>query len=133
MWLTWALFGNDDGGIYGEKDGGWVAAGNTEQNAWTAIRWWFRNPFHNLFWHVIDWPREKALVLYNADRGMWYERELDDTPWNVTDSHFELDLAPFLITWQTQNWEGYFGWRNGRTQEGLPQNVFGLTLLRKRK
>jgi hypothetical protein len=59
--IIWALFGNDEGGIYGENDDAWVAAGNTARTPWTAIRWWFRNPFHNLFIHVLDWrPRVRA-------------------------------------------------------------------------
>lgn len=52
----WALFGNEDDGIYG--DDRW--RGTRNPTPWLAIVWWFRNPFHNLFFYMIgiaDHPR----------------------------------------------------------------------------
>lgn len=45
-WLVWALFGNDEDGIYGMYP----------HTTWGAVRWWLRNPFHNLCFHVLNWP-----------------------------------------------------------------------------
>lgn len=46
--IAWALFGNDDDGVLGDH---WW---NPEQRdtIWIRIRWWFRNPFHNLMFYV---------------------------------------------------------------------------------
>lgn len=120
--IQWALFCNDDGGIYGERDDEWVALGNTKQNTWTAFRWWLRNPFHNLFWHVIDWPRERAFVLVDND-GAFYYREPD--MWLESD-HYQITLAPLFIGWRKGGWQGYFGWRD-------KDGVFGLSFLRRAK
>lgn len=50
--ILWALFGNDEDGIYGDLS--W----NPEQKrgVWIAIKWWFRNPCHNLTFHVLRVP-----------------------------------------------------------------------------
>lgn len=51
-WLTWAFFGNDDDGIYGEKP----SAGNWTQEkicSKRAFLWWWRNPMHNFCFYVI--------------------------------------------------------------------------------
>lgn len=44
--IIWALFGNDEDGPYGFYP----------HTTWGAIRWWLRNPFHNLTFHVLNWP-----------------------------------------------------------------------------
>lgn len=52
--ILWALFGNDEDGPYGPPyDGRETFFPRTR---WGAVRWWLRNPCHNLFWHVINWP-----------------------------------------------------------------------------
>ena len=53
QWFIWAMFGNDEDGIYGDK------SFNPEQkeSIWLAIRWWFRNPMHNWCFSVIGVPR----------------------------------------------------------------------------
>lgn len=52
----WAIFGNEDDGPYGDDK--WRAG---RAKTWKlAVIWWFRNPFHNLFFYVIgiaDHPR----------------------------------------------------------------------------
>ncbi len=46
-WTAWILFGNDDDGIFGE--GGGKAYRPWQPNTFgKAVRWWTRNPFHNL-------------------------------------------------------------------------------------
>ena len=49
--IIWALFGNDEDSIYGPA---WF--NNGQHSKWIAIKWWIRNPFHNLLWHVLNWP-----------------------------------------------------------------------------
>lgn len=49
-WLIWALFGNDDDGIYG--DANWNP---TRKQSWLiALLWWLRNPCHNMCFYVIN-------------------------------------------------------------------------------
>lgn len=43
--IIWALFGNDEDGPYGIYP----------HTSLGAIRWWLRNPFHNLLFHVANW------------------------------------------------------------------------------
>ena len=53
--IIWALFGNDEDGIYGSHSG--VAGFDGVKPTWlVAVRWWLRNPFHNLVFHVLNWP-----------------------------------------------------------------------------
>lgn len=113
--IAWALFGNDEGGIYGERDLNWVAAGNTSQTLWTALRWWKRNPFHNLTWHVLSWKRDRSFVLYQnpphkstLSSGMFYR---DPTNWVVDGPQFQATLLPMFVSWRTERYEGYAGWR----------------------
>lgn len=44
--IIWAIFGNDEDGPYGIYP----------HTLLGAVRWWLRNPMHNLFFHVINWP-----------------------------------------------------------------------------
>lgn len=48
-WIAWAISGNDDDGIYGDLN--WNP--DQEKTVRRAIRWWFRNPLHNLVFCVI--------------------------------------------------------------------------------
>jgi hypothetical protein len=53
-WLTWALFGNDENGIFGEdqrKDGCYLPM--LEIGLKKALRWSLRNPLHNFCFYVI--------------------------------------------------------------------------------
>jgi hypothetical protein len=54
-WLLWALFGNDDDGAWGQRSGEPGYDGKPF-SVWLAVCWWFRNPAHNLFFHVLRWP-----------------------------------------------------------------------------
>jgi len=48
-WGAWALFGNDDDGLWGE-----VSFPDQEgETVSQAAAWWIRNPFHNLFFYVV--------------------------------------------------------------------------------
>lgn len=49
--VIWALFGNDEDGIYGPPD---FMSGSPQ---WLrAVFWWIRNPAHNLTFHVLAVP-----------------------------------------------------------------------------
>lgn len=52
MRILWALFGNDEDGIYGPDD---FLPGKPQW--YRAVRWWIRNPFHNLMFHVLSVPK----------------------------------------------------------------------------
>jgi len=52
----WALFGNVDDGLFGDLN----FNPQGKRSLWTAIKWWFRNPMHNLMFYVVgvaDKPR----------------------------------------------------------------------------
>ena len=51
--IIWALFGNDEDGIYGDLS----FNPEKKKSVLIAIKWWFRNPFHNFCFHVIGVPR----------------------------------------------------------------------------
>ncbi len=51
--IVWALFGNDEDGIYGDKKPGATLV--YEHTWWGALRFWLRNPFHNALHHVLRW------------------------------------------------------------------------------
>src|SRR3954469_9792743 len=53
-WGRWALYGNDEDGPYGPPYAGRPTF--FEPTPWGAVRWWLRNPFHNLLFHVLSWP-----------------------------------------------------------------------------
>lgn len=108
--VLWALFGNDDGGLYGERDHNWVVnLGRGERTLKTAILWWLRNPLHNLFWHVLDWPASTALVLKDMP-GFWFVLR-PPTQWLSHEPHAQVTIWPIYIGWRGTKWEGYFGWR----------------------
>jgi hypothetical protein len=50
--ILWALFGNDEDSVIGD------ASFNPERrDTWLIrLRWWLRNPAHNLCFHVINVP-----------------------------------------------------------------------------
>ncbi len=51
-WLTWALFGNDDDGLFGEEESADYRP-DEPISGWKATKWGARNPFHNLFFYVL--------------------------------------------------------------------------------
>ena len=51
-WFLWAFFGNDEDGPYGFYP-------HTKLG---AVRWWLRNPCHNLMHHVLAWPGGPLLI-----------------------------------------------------------------------
>lgn len=81
-WTTWALCGNDDDGIFGEK----VPFRKEEPNdGKKALRWWFRNPLHNFCFYVIGSAHRKnsEFTLFalskNRFQFLWYTPEAKTT------------------------------------------------------
>lgn len=118
-WLPWALFGNDEGGLFGELDPYYThsyGARSPDISFWGFVKWWFRNPFHNLFFHVLRWDAgNNALVLYARDEtgSRWFFRAPQRT-WHADQGkqlYIRL-LAPF-VSYRGAKWEIYAGWRIG--------------------
>lgn len=116
-WLPWCLFGNDEGGIFGERDPYHTILGNpVDISFWGFLKWQVRNPMHNLFWTVLRWDAgDNALVLYARDEtgSRWWFRAPQRT-WHANQGkqiYIRL-LAPF-ISYRGTRWEIYAGWRIG--------------------
>lgn len=123
--LTWAIFGNDDDGIFGEgAKVWWPEVAKEKATFWIAVRWWCRNPMHNLFTRVIAWRRENVRGLYlrhSIDelsyRRFWFVQPQDSDFWPAYPEHsmLRIHLVPPLLMWrETQARlpnEGYFGWK----------------------
>lgn len=114
--IPWALLGNDEGGIFGERDPYHTVLGNPVTfTLWGFIRWWFRNPFHNLFFHVLRWDQgDNALILYAKDStgSRWWFRAPQNT-WHAQAPERQVYirlLAPFF-SYRGTKWEAYAGWR----------------------
>lgn len=65
MRIIWALFGNDEDGNWGQCSGEPGYDGQP-YSLWLAVSWWFRNPCHNLCFHV--W-RKPGGWFVNTDYG----------------------------------------------------------------
>jgi hypothetical protein len=81
-WVLWALFGNDLDGIY-YPDG-------RPKDAASFWAWWRRNPFHNLFFHVLN---TEKLDPDSKDRRLY------------------LRIHPFFFRFRRLGWDIYAGWR----------------------
>lgn len=87
-WLPWMLFGNDEGGVFGERDPYHTILGNpVSYSLGGFLKWWIRNPLHNLFFHVLRWDcGDNALVLYARDEtgSRWWFRARRSAPGTPT-------------------------------------------------
>ena len=104
--VWWALFGNEDDGYYG--DDRWRAG--REKTLWLAVLWWFRNPFHNLFFYVIG--------VADRHRTFYSSREWGSPGWTFHALRWGWLWFPFV------SYRGrikfYIGWR--------PYGAFGTKL-----
>ncbi len=57
-WAAWAVFGNDDDGIFGECSCK-IYKAHKKNNLGKALNWWLRNPFHNFFHYGIGSAQRK--------------------------------------------------------------------------
>lgn len=114
--IPWALFGNDEGGVFGERDPYHTVLGNPVSYTLAGFaKWWIRNPFHNLFWTVLKWDAgDNARILYarNANGSRWWFRAPQRT-WYADSPEPQILVrlnAPF-ISYRGSKWELYAGWR----------------------
>ena len=105
--IPWALFGNDEDGIFGERSGVPTFGDHTTR---TAFRWWKRNPFHNLSWHVLRWPVKEAYILIEMPGQSTFLWRVHRN-WVADGPQFQIVLIPFFSSWRGDTWEGYIGWR----------------------
>lgn len=101
----WALFGNEDDGFWGDL------AFNPAQYKTipTAIKWWFKNPAHNLMWYVLG----------VADVDRYVSGKHGDRIWNPTGrgwqycwTHLTIIKLPF-VSYISNSRRFYLGWRPG--------------------
>lgn len=118
--ITWALFGNDEGGIFGERDPYFTRSNGVrvpDFSFWGFVKWTVRNPLHNLFFHVLRWDAgDNARVLYARDSqgSRWWFRAPQRT-WFADSPEPQVLVrlsAPFF-SYRGSKWEIYAGWRIG--------------------
>jgi hypothetical protein len=66
-WTTWNLAGNDDDGIFGERQS---VPYSTNITTGTFLKWTARNPLHNCFFYTIGsagWTNHYSLALLQID------------------------------------------------------------------
>ncbi len=112
-WLIWCLFGNVRDGYIGDRN--W----NPQQidTPWIRIKWWFRNPFHNLVFHVIG-CEQCSSIRY----GFPYARGVfrPDGGWTFAFTKTKYMIYPFVS--YIGSIKFYIGWRES--------NNFGIKLTR---
>ena len=115
-WLLWAFFGNDDGGLYGERDHYGKFYPELKPSLWLAICWWFRNPAANLQHYVLVWKRDpvRILVEWTQESGWkcWTLRSPQDK-WVGDGPQFTIAAIPPGTSWKRLiTGEGYVGWHS---------------------
>lgn len=113
----WCVFGNDEAGIFGERDPYHTILGNpVDVSFWGFVKWQVRNPLHNLFWTVLRWDAgDNALILYARDEtGSRFWFRAPQRTWHADQGKqlYVRLLAPF-ISYRGARWEIYAGWRIG--------------------
>lgn len=108
--LFWLLIENEDDSIYG--DAAWRAG--RPKSFGLALKWWLRNPFHNLTWYVIGVANRDRLLVINKDS--------DEAGWVY--GYLQLETKWLRLPFLAYNGRvvGYIGWR--------PSGAFGLKLRR---
>ena len=129
-WIAWALFGNDDDGIFGEAND---FLPNWQPGLGKAICWGMRNPLHNFFFYVIGTAhcrnsafvfcclsREKCeLLQYHPDAHASF---VGEGPSFYLALHGWKPFISMRLLWtRTKESRFYLGWRG--------RGNFGLTLV----
>lgn len=122
-WCTWALFGNDDDGIFGEEPSAHYKK-DFPVSGCKALVWGLRNPLHNFCFYVIGtaYTCNSCLTLVKLSPEQWscltYQSHADTTFASEYTSFF-LALngwKPFISLRLTYNpcysSDFYFGWRH---------------------
>lgn len=143
-WLTWALFGNDDDGIFGEEPSAHYLPCK-KPNSGKALRWFLRNPLHNFTFYVIGSADKKnselellRLSCHECSSGTYRPLAKTNFPSKCC-SCFYLAFhggKPFLsmrlIHSKTRKSDFYIGWRN-RGNFGIKCVLFGKRKKQTRK
>ena len=106
--IIWALFGNDEDGPIG--DPGWNPS--REDTVLIRIKWWMRNPFHNLMMHVLAVDPITHVKIWPHDQ--------PNGPWDWPAANTGMIFAVFnrwapLFAGRSKRWEWYIGWRGDST------------------
>lgn len=99
--LIWALFGNEDDGTIGDRN--W----NPEQKdtIWIRIKWWLRNPLHNLTFYVLGCAGVESTRYSTANAGVFK----GDGGWMFAYSKTKYMIYPFVS--YLGHIKFYIGWR----------------------
>ena len=136
-WCSWALFGNDDDGIFGEGQNAQYC-NQMPISTSLAMRWFVRNPFHNFTYYVIGSAyttnSEMTLLSFseNGTLALSYEEQGKTVFAGKNGSSLYLGLhgwKPFfsfrLCYPNNRRSEFWFGWRE--------RGNFGLKLIPSKK
>ncbi len=109
-WITWAFFGNELDGPLGDIR--WNP--ERKDDIKTRLKWWFRNPMHNLTWHVIGFAHKPSTRydINDTDQPGW------NKAWSILDETGKK--YPFYL-YIGKTWTFYAGWR-GRGNFGFKFN-----------
>lgn len=116
---SWALFGNEDDGIYGE-DADFLP--NDPNDDTKARKWWVRNPLHNFCFYVIgsaDKVNDEITLFRASQNGLsaFTYKPVGDTVFADKASSLFLGLhgkKPFFslrIGSRRRSFDFYLGWR----------------------
>lgn len=128
-WAAWAIFGNDDDGLFGEKKTNFEGDLTLQQ----ALCWQIRNPFHNFCFYVIgtaDKQNDEFVFIKLSKKECCFLKyqEIATTVFADKDSSFFFGLhgnKPFISLriryLKNQKFDFYLGWRE--------RGNFGIKLL----
>lgn len=137
-WFMWSIFGNEDDGLFGEgPDANYCP--NSPIATTKALRWFIRNPFHNLFFYVIGRKSQQPVKRYSllelTDHGLGIFCGLSSRSYTFIGHKFGfqfclhrgLPLLSFRSYWGlARKSEFYVGWRD-QVNFGLKLRLFSKT------
>lgn len=137
-WLTWSILGNEDDGIFGE--GPHANYKPCEKiSTYKALRWFIRNPFHNLFFYVVGrntkTPVRRFSLFEVTDQGFGLFCGFSRRSYTFIGHRFGLQcclhqglpLISFRSLWNIRRkTEFYIGWRD-RVNFGIKLRLFSKT------
>jgi hypothetical protein len=116
-WFLWAFFGNDHGGLYGERDHYATYYAEHGPSLWLAIQWWCRNPMANLMKEVLAWKRDGIEEVVDWDPGAgwtFFRHRAVQEKWLGDGPQFTIAWLPPGIFWRNiLGTEGYWLWHSG--------------------
>lgn len=120
-WPLWAFFGNDNDGIFGERSEFFFPAWNDSKTTpWVAVKWWFRNPFHNFVRFTLERKHDTQYYVaqYTSENGWKFLFRDKADLWNTENKQISLSVDPFLVAARgLLGFEMYLGWK--------PDGAFG--------